>query len=327
MRNALLADFAEALSVDSGEVATLHDARLPLPEPQSRIDVVVVADPAEFWECFEREASRADGTLLVAPELQGTLTTLAERAERRGAKLLSPSADFVAWTADKHRTAATLQRLGLPTPAGHHVIDALSRKISEDCEPWPKVVKPFDGAGSLGVRLVHDHAHLVRSHSQGLVRDNDRLETFRPGVPGSIAMLAGSAGVWPMVPTIQHLSNDGGFRYFGGETVTDLGLIARARKLAQRFADAARPSRGWFGIDFVWGRFQDGEEDWIIEVNPRITTSYLGLRAIADCNLAQAMLTAADGKRPSLEFATRRVVFRPNGALEEYAPPARRELP
>ena len=59
------------------------------------------------------------------------------------------------------------------------------------------------------------------------------------------------------------------------------------------------------GVDLVLGRDPTGAEDFVIEVNPRLTTSYVGLRAAAKTNLAEAMLRVAEGDTTPVEFLTR----------------------
>ena len=54
---------------------------------------------------------------------------------------------------------------------------------------------------------------------------------------------------------------------------------------------------GYVGVDLVLGDAADGSRDYAIEINPRLTTSYVGLRALADFNIAEAMLRAANGPR------------------------------
>jgi predicted ATP-grasp superfamily ATP-dependent carboligase len=53
---------------------------------------------------------------------------------------------------------------------------------------------------------------------------------------------------------------------------------------------------GYVGVDLVLGDAADGSQDYAIEINPRLTTSYVGLRQLAEFNLAEAMLVAAAGK-------------------------------
>ena len=39
-----------------------------------------------------------------------------------------------------------------------------------------------------------------------------------------------------------------------------------------------------------------GETDWVMEINPRLTTSYLGLRALAEANLGEMMVRIVRGE-------------------------------
>jgi predicted ATP-grasp superfamily ATP-dependent carboligase len=49
-------------------------------------------------------------------------------------------------------------------------------------------------------------------------------------------------------------------------------------------------------VDLVLGADPAGRDDHVIEVNPRLTTSYLGLRRALEANLAGAMLRLATGQ-------------------------------
>ncbi len=51
--------------------------------------------------------------------------------------------------------------------------------------------------------------------------------------------------------------------------------------------------RGYVGVDLVLGDQADGSQDSVIEINPRLTTSYVGLRALAATNLTETMLRLA----------------------------------
>jgi predicted ATP-grasp superfamily ATP-dependent carboligase len=73
------------------------------------------------------------------------------------------------------------------------------------------------------------------------------------------------------------------------------------------------PTVGYVGVDLVLGEADDGKDDVVIEVNPRLTTSYVGLRRLVCGNLAAAMLAAARGQPVALSFAAGRVVFDADG--------------
>src|SRR5207248_1800177 len=129
----------------------------------------------------------------------------------------------------------------------------------------------------------------------------DRLETgpteggpgpliaqrYVPGFAASVAFLIGPAQSLPLVPCEQFLSADGRFTYLGGRLPIAPDLAARAIRIAERAVRCVPGLLGYVGVDVVLGA--DGR-DWAIEINPRLTTSYIGLRALARFNLAEAML-------------------------------------
>ena len=81
---------------------------------------------------------------------------------------------------------------------------------------------------------------------------------------------------------------------------------------------------GYFGIDMVLGDDADGSRDAVIEVNPRFTTSYVGLRAAANVNLVAAMLHLADGAdldtltamMGTIGFDGRPLTFQSDGSID-----------
>ena len=142
------------------------------------------------------------------------------------------------------------------------------------------------------------------------------LQEFVPGRAASVAFLCGPAGNVPLAPVYQTLSDDGRFKYLGGELPIPEELAARAVKIAQRAVDCVPGLLGYVGVDLVLGHAADG--DRAIEINPRLTTSYVGLRALADFNIAEAVLRAAGGV-PITEFEWKpgRVRFFPDGGMEK----------
>ena len=90
--------------------------------------------------------------------------------------------------------------------------------------------------------------------------------------------------------------------------------------LADRALAAMPPALGYVGVDLVLGKAGDGLEDYCIEINPRLTTSYVGLRAATDDNLAFAMLENAAGREVVPEFHTTELEFTADGTIQHFAP-------
>jgi predicted ATP-grasp superfamily ATP-dependent carboligase len=87
----------------------------------------------------------------------------------------------------------------------------------------------------------------------------------------------------------------------------------RACQLARRAFEALPATRGCVGLDLVLGDDPAGSQDVVIEVNPRLTTSYLGLRQATTVNLAAAMLAIQQGGRSPLFFQPNTVEFEADG--------------
>jgi predicted ATP-grasp superfamily ATP-dependent carboligase len=298
-----------ALAADLERIAgcrvfALRDPRVVQLAPRN-CEVIDVLSRFEHEDEFDRLASEADATILIAPELDGILGKLARRVVNGGGRLMSPSPEFIRIAGDKQRTCDALRTAGVPVPIG---------RILESDEPlptdfeYPAVVKPLDGAGSQDtffVRASHDvpPAYAWRR----------RIERFMPGMAASAAMLCGPGKQLGLPPCRQRISDDGRLQYLGGELPLAPGLAERARNLADRTIAALPRTTGYVGIDLILGREADGSEDCVIEVNPRMTTSYVGLRAATRSNLAEAMLRISQGEPSQVEFLEQMIEFDSSG--------------
>lgn len=301
MLGAVAADFARLASC---HVTALRDPRvlqLALPGCEL-VDVICRFSHAEE---FDRLSAEADATVLIAPEFDHILLDAAERVVAAGGRLLSPSPEFIRIAANKHDTCQRLAAASVPVPPGCVLEPDESLPVDF---PYPAVLKPLDGAGSQDTYIVSGPHDSPRAYAWPR-----RLERYVPGMAASVAMLCGPAGRVSLPASTQRISNDGRLRYLGGELPLSVGLAQRAADLAQRALAALPPATGYVGVDLVLGREPTGSEDVVIEVNPRLTTSYVGLRCASRTNLAGAMLKAAHGELPPTEFSERRLEFDPQG--------------
>jgi predicted ATP-grasp superfamily ATP-dependent carboligase len=302
---ALAADF---LALPGTEVVLLRDARLQdLPLPDCR--QVMVGNAVEEREAVHDLARTADGTVLIAPEIAGALWRRCRWVEEAGGRLLSPSSEFIACAADKTHTAEALRRRGIRVPDGTPLVPGFS--LPRDF-PYPGVLKPVDGCGSIGIQWVSSADDRYDASSLGTA---GRLERFCPGLAASVAVVCGPACRVALPPCRQRLSEDGQFRYLGGETPLAESLPHRATRLVIAAVECLPPTVGYVGIDLVLGPAADGSEDVVIEVNPRLTTSYVGLRRLLRNNLAEVMLHVVAGRKPDLFLACQHVGFDNEGQV------------
>jgi hypothetical protein len=295
---------ADLLRMEGCRVTTLRDPRV-LQLAMPGCEVVDVWSKSSHREEIERLAATADGTIVIAPELDDILLNTARRVVTGGGRLLSPSPDFIRLAANKHHTCQALAAAGLPVPEGR-VVEA--DEPLPAAFPYPAVLKPVDGAGSQDIYVLSGPHDTPPAYAWPR-----RLERYLPGLAASVALVCGPAGRVPLAACKQRISTDGRLRYLGGELPLPAGLQARAVDLAARALAALPPAVGYVGVDLVLGREPDGRDDAVIEVNPRLTTSYVGLRAAAQYNLARAIWEAAQGKLPQIEFSPRPIEFDPSG--------------
>lgn len=300
MVGAMAADLVRA----GCRVSALRDARV-LQLPLHGCDVVDALSTHSHNEEFERLATEADATILIAPEFDQILIKAARRVVTSGGRLASPSLEFIQVGSNKQRTCNTLAAAGVPTAPG-------IKLEPEDSLPvdftYPAVLKPIDGAGSQDTYIVSGPHDAPPAYAWPR-----RLERFMSGMPASVAVLCGPAGRVSLSPCKQRISDDGRLRYLGGEMPLSSGLAERACELAKRAIAAMPPTVGYVGVDIVLGPSPRGDEDAVIEINPRLTTSYVGLRAAAKSNLADAMLRMAQGESVTILFDERPIEFDPAG--------------
>jgi predicted ATP-grasp superfamily ATP-dependent carboligase len=303
---ALAADF---LAIDGSRVSVLRDIRadeLVLPG----CEAIEVHSREHQREEFAQLTAKADHTLVIAPETDNVLLQTNAMVREAGGRLLAASDPFVELTSDKHLTAECLAKAGVPVPEAIF-LEADQESLPAEF-PYPAVLKPVHGAGSQHTMLVTNARDETPPYSWPC-----RLERFYPGIATSVSFLCGPAHRVPLPACRQHLASDGRFTYTGGSRLSEKELACRATALADRALDSLPPAAGYVGVDLVLGSSADGSEDVVVEVNPRLTTSYVGLRAIAQDNLAAAMLENAAGRIVSPRFSHHGVEFHSDGTVSQ----------
>ncbi len=279
-------------------------------------------DACEHDDVVRCLAAEADASLVIAPEMAGRLDRICRLVDQNTCGRIGPSRDFISWTADKHETALRLRQAGLPHTNG---------RLLRCREDWsgglpstaagPLVIKPVDGAGSLGVTIVRDRDQLLNLLERA--RLPLRVEDYYPGRPASVALLLGPRRRQVLQPCWQRIAADenGNITYHGGSVMEEGPFADRAKSLAEAFGErlCGGESRGYIGIDLVLGSAEDGSQDVVMEVNPRFTTSYVGLREAADTNLVEAMLRLSRGDDVEISFPLLPCAFTEDGRLEKCA--------
>ncbi len=275
-----------------------------------------VRPKGEYGE-FAQFVAETDATLVIAPETDRLLVARLYWAGENGVRrLLNASGSASDITGDKGRLAGVWQDAGVPTPAAH--------PLSVEPPDFPFVAKHNHGAGSVAVRRIDTVAQWdalkKAGELDGVPLAQLLAQPFVPGVAASVSFLVGPNCVVPLLPGFQRLADDSHFTYLGGEIPLPDGLTLRAVKLARRAIDAVPGLAGYVGVDLVLGDAADGGGDFAIEINPRLTTSYVGLRAMTGDNLMAKLWDVCNGASDvRIRWDGGGVRFTPDGTVTRFA--------
>jgi predicted ATP-grasp superfamily ATP-dependent carboligase len=221
----------------------------------------------------------SDAVWPIAPETDGILAGLTASAERQHRIVLASTSSAIALAASKHQTAELLARHGVPTVP----------TARADAAPPPStkgwIVKPDDGAGGEGIRLFMTSDQLRRRLATA--RADTVVQPFVEGAPISLSMLAQHGSAWLLTCNAQDIRRDGnGFAYRGGVVGGAEALRPVLEPIAAAIAAALPELWGYVGVDLL--ATSDGPV--VLEINPRLTTSYAGLHKSIGVNPATQVL-------------------------------------
>jgi predicted ATP-grasp superfamily ATP-dependent carboligase len=277
MVQALLTDLAGIAGV---EVLASRDPRLA---PLSGVDVLNPGPGESFLALYERGLADADAAWPTAPETGGILEQLCRRTLARDRVLLGSRPEAVSLTASKSATIACLRDAGIPVPPTFTSAGAVPARLG----PW--IVKPDDGAGCEDtVRVPH-----WRGVRDLLAREPGRLiaEPWIEGDALSLSMIAARGrGVLLCCNRQRVRVVNGRLALTGLQVNAWPDTEGRLAALAARIADAVPSLWGYVGVDLVLS----AGGPVVLEINPRLTTSYAGIRRALDVNVAAMVLGLLD---------------------------------
>jgi predicted ATP-grasp superfamily ATP-dependent carboligase len=318
MLHALLEDFSLVPAMRISTVmSTAASERFPLLEALN-VEVIAV-EASQESSAFRDLLRHSDAALIIAPEFDELLHQRCLWVEQVGLRLLGPSSKAARLAGDKLLLARHFENWSIPSPI---TVGLGVPPFTADMR-WPAVCKPRLGAGSQATFLVRDPRELAlcraRAEQEGWMGEL-LLQPFVPGLACSVGFLIGPDETVALPPCRQHLADDGRFHFLGGELPLPPDLAERAVALGRRAVASVPGLTGFVGVDLVLGTSPDGVDDAVIEINPRLTTSYVGMRALAEFNLAEAMLNVVQGRcLGNLKWRKGSVVYDCHGRVERRA--------
>jgi len=296
--------YRSGMKVLLAEYATAHAPALA-PEGAAMLEVlknsftrcgytVELPGAGDFGAEIERLAPECDMGLVIAPDhVLSRYTMILEQHTHN----LGCGAMNAALAANKVRTAQILRSHGIPVPA--------------DATAGERVIKPVHGCGTEGVRLSSD-ATGAGEFSQEYIRG----ESFSASLVAS--RIVGDACLYfsgnpPLALAVNRqvidIDTGGRFRYCGGETPVHPPCEQEILDVAAK-ALAVLGCQGYCGVDVVVA-----DKVYVVDVNPRITTSLVGIAACMEEEIARILVDASHGKPTPPVHLTGKVRFDTSGRI------------
>ncbi len=305
MLRAIFEDFSNLEIAPDGtrlEIVTHWDRRLGESPFQhfDNLKVVEIDSPSEAEYEYIATLRNSDAALVIAPESENRLHALCQSLELSGCKSFNTSPSAIQLCGDKLAFAKHLQQsqiLTIPT--------CTTTEQLPDSEFL--AVKPRFGAGSIGIDVIRSSQFELAS-----VAENVIVQPLVRGEHCSVGCFYNSdtddLNHLPIAK--QQLSTDGHFRYQGGSIPVKQIDRQSVAEMVRRVVDSVEGLNGYFGIDFI---VPENGQPILVEVNPRLTTSYVGYRAMTQTNLANLFFPEQHATKIDWE---NQVTFTPSGEIE-----------
>lgn len=257
---------------------------------------VVLPNKGEFGAEIERIAPGCMMGLVIAPDhlLARYTQVLEQHTHNLGCGFMP-----VAVCANKVRTGKILRSHGIPVPA--------------EVSVGKRVIKPVKGCGAKGVRISFDGPGADEFSQEYIEGEHISVSIVGNRVVGEACEYF--TGKPPLVLAVNSqvidTGADGAFYYRGGETpvhpAREDEIISVAKKVVEVLG-----CQGYCGVDMVVSDFI-----YVVDVNPRITTSLVGIAACMKEEIADILVAASRGEGKDQVHLDGRARFDANGNVSK----------
>ncbi len=300
MRDALLKDLA---ALNSYDLVTTHDTRVI----QSKHVQCSIAVGHNFDHVFRETLKLVDIVWLIAPETDGALLTLVEACKAADVLLVGSGVTATKICTDKLLCAEALLEASIPTIQTLTVESFMLDSEADKQNPLkPIVVKPIDGVGCEDIK-VFENAMLARDWFKQLAHDgvNYIVQPYQEGQAGSFSMLCNNGHAYLLTCNAQDILIANQSFTLNGITVNGLkDQWDEMEVLAQGIAQVLPDLMGYIGVDII---IDAHGKITVIEINPRLTTSYVAMTEVTGHNVAGLVLDLISNKTftmPAIERKT-----------------------
>jgi len=279
------------------KVSVILDEELALLNPPIDVEYIIpIFSFKDAQQAMLKACANVDAAYIIAPETGGTLQSIVKFIEQQGIPLLNSRSEAIQAVSDKINLYRTLKNRGLRTPKTVQVDVAKYREgLFVDELGFPVVFKPVDGVGCSGLSIVEELSQVegaVRRIIAELGSEVFIVQEYLEGESVSVSLLCTNDKTVVVSLNKQNVilsSPNGVSCYMGGSAPFHSDNEQEILRTSEDVVDCFSGLKGYVGIDMVL----TNNGPVVVDVNSRLTTSFVGLSRITDFNVMNAIANSA----------------------------------
>lgn len=283
-------------------IITLLDSRIKELKPPILADKIIsIESNLEMYEKLINISKLVDAVYVIAPESYRILEKLLLGIINSGGKSLNCDINAIRKVSNKIEISMLLRKVGLKGP--ETIVFDIDEKISKirlsvkDLN-YPLIFKPIFSIGCDGLSIVKEENEIlgaIDKIKRFSMESKFIVQNFIRGIPSSVCIFSNGKQVLPVTINQQLITlagPDKNSEYIGGIIPFDHKLKKEALKAAERTVKSIDGLKGYVGVDMILTK----NDPVIIEINPRLTTSYIGLNNVVNFNPAKALIDGVQNR-------------------------------
>ena len=284
MLKALINELALLPSV---KLTVLLDRRCNTIDLPKTIEIIWVSANQSVHDLLPALIDASDLVWPIAPEMESQLLNISKLVEDKSKRLLNSSSESIAICSDKLATVQVLKKNNVSAIIDAQQLDEFSQQFMGQ---W--VIKPKDGVGCLDCFIVSSKAEFNEIIKQIKDPINYLIQPYIKGESLSLSCLFKNGIAWLLCCNKQLVSiKQGQFELNACQVNIAISNRAVYLYLINQVAKAIPGLWGYVGIDII--QPEDGQV-LIVEINPRLTTSYAGIAQALGINVAETVIKMID---------------------------------
>ena len=273
------------------------------------VNPVLIDENIVDW--LKDNAANFNNAIFIAAENNNNLYNITKILEESNVNLYTSTSEACLKSSDKYETYESLP-ISIPQPKSFRfkidpkgywkrAIENLHEKwqAEDPLTPLKLIIKPLMGVDCEDIVIIENIEDLTLDLDKIFTPGSRVLvQEYIEGTDVSVSLISDGENAIPISLNEQYveLKDDKG-RYLGGKLPFENKYKDEAFEIAKNAVESMDGLKGFVGVDLI---INADEKDiysvYLLEINSRFTTPYVGLKRISNINIGDSIIKLIDGK-------------------------------